>query len=452
MKYFTTSLNKLRLSSIVLLTSLAIVGCTPTLDTSSEEGYNKSIEEMQESLNDEQRFELKKALEFYSSNKRPDKYLFGLARIPTEERLKNSEVIKGSSYEEIIQLYKKDYAQFKKVIAFEKREKYISEKLIKLTKSYKFDEAYKEVTEIKADEVRPNFKEEMKTSIDNAKKALEERQQYFKNLEVFDFVADVYNDGGVQRQGVGFSIKNLGSKTITSLGVKFVFRDTQGNVIGQEEFQHIKSEFPMRGHDPLKGGETRVRDRNDYFAVSKNLENWSPEKTTMQLIYIEFDVSDKTEVTVDPNAKGNGHTEITAKTKYVIQLDEYKDFIDITNFKIRKTHSVGEQRVGVRFDMTNNGSIKIKQLEITVFLKNDNGDVVYQEAIKPIDAAFDSDFALLLPCQTKNMEGNSVWGLKHGYEGFVPEKTEFKITALKFTRGENEDLYVKPNYEGNCKK
>lgn len=49
------------------------------------------------------------------------------------------------------------------------------------------------------------------------------------------------------------------------------------------------------------------------------------------------------------------------------------------------------------------------------------------------------------------MEGNSVWGLKHGYEGFVPEKTEFKITALKFTRGENEDLYVKPNYEGNCK-
>lgn len=109
MNFLKTCLNKLRFVSLVFLASFVLTACSsePTLDTSSVEAYEASIEEMSKNLTPKQKRELEKALVFYA--------LFQSDIVKKEEPqgknypyTSNVEQLDGYTYAELIENYQKD--------------------------------------------------------------------------------------------------------------------------------------------------------------------------------------------------------------------------------------------------------------------------------------------------------------------------------------------------------
>lgn len=451
MNILKNSLKKLCFSSLVVLTSLAITGCTPTVDASSAASFKYSTTQIADELEKEQKVEFGKVLMFYTLGKRPDKMLsYGFAGPSEDIVLQNVKVIDGLSYEEIMELYKNDYAEFEFLLKQEKEQKKFKEEVETLLEKKRFDNIYKKFSAADQKILTLIFLNELKKTVDDAKKVFDENQKYLKNVLVYDFIADRLNTySNDNPPAVRFAIKNLGIKTIKKLVLCVYYKDEKGNVIYEKEYTPISSSYNS-DMEELKPGYVYEIAARKYYTLDNKLEMWAPTKTTLKIVDIELDdiVNTVADSTIGTDEVGNGNTEILAKTKYVIKLEEYVDLVKILNFKAERIDTWGAKNVpAFRMDVQNNGNLPLKEVEVTVYFKNKKGEIIHEMKEKPVARAIYE--SKLLPCKTERMEANAYTIVKYELKDWDPKQTEYKITNLEFDR-KNE--YSKPDIKNVCTK
>lgn len=449
-----SAICKLRLVWLVLLSSIVIMGCSPKLDTSSKAAYDESLQKIGNSLDQTQKEQFTKVIMFYALNKRPDKLLQLAASGNSEATaLLNVSELNGLTYDEIIKKYEVDYATYEKIILKEHTEKELSEAVNKKLNNYEFEEAYRLISSANKEILDETFIDGLKLSVDVSQKAYNEKREYFKNILIYNFVAErinTYLEKDVP--AIAYSVKNLGNKTVTGLKVKVFYKDSNGNVILEKENYPIyrKAYEPERSA-PLKPGYIREPKKGYYNTLDQTLADWAPENTTLVIEDIEFDETATPSDAVSFNEKGNGDVEIKAKTKYKIKVDEYKNFVEISKFDARMIDTWLKGRVpGVRMEAKNLGNLTITELETTVYYKNKQGQTIHEEKFYPVLVSeYSSNTGPLEPCRTKSMKKDKYFVIEYNLENWDPKQTTYEITGINFYRP-GEEAYQKPEIS-KCK-
>lgn len=454
MKKFYALKHEVRISCLVLLSVFMLAGCSPKLDTSSKSAYEESLQKIGNSLDLTQKEEFTKVIMFYALNKRPDKLLqLAASGNPEATALINVSELNGLTYDEIMKKYAVDYAKYETTILKEHTEKELSEAVKKKLANHEFEEAYKLVASANKELLDAAFVDGLKLSIDVSKQAYEEKREYFKNILVYNFVAErinTYLEKNVP--AIAYSVKNLGNKTITELKVKVFYKDSNGNVLLEmNDYPVTKSAFEPERKAALKPGYIREPKKGYYSTLDQTLADWAPENTTLVIEDIEFDETATNSNAVNFDDQGNGNTEIKAKTKYKIKVDEYKDFVEISKFDARMIDTWLKGKVpGVRMEAKNLGNLIITELETTVFYKNKQGQVIHEEKFYPVLVSeYSSNTGPLEPCRTKSMKKDKYFVIEYNLESWDPKQTTYEITGIDFYRP-GDEAYQKPEIS-KCK-
>ena len=454
MKKFRALKHEVRISCLVLLSVFMLAGCSPKLDTSSKSAYEESLQKIGNNLDLTQKEQFTKVIMFYALNKRPDKLLqLAASGNPEATALINVSELNGLTYDEIMKKYAVDYAKYETTILKELTEKELSEAVKKKLANHEFEEAYKLVASANKELLDAAFVDGLKLSIDVSKQAYEEKREYFKNILVYNFVAErinTYLEKNVP--AIAYSVKNLGNKTITELKVKVFYKDSNGNVLLEKNYYPVtKSAFEPERKAALKPGYIREPKKGYYNTLDQTLADWAPENTTLVIEDIEFDETATNSNAVNFDDQGNGNTEIKAKTKYKIKVDEYKDFVEISKFDARMIDTWLKGKVpGVRMEAKNLGNLIITELETTVFYKNKQGQVIHEEKFYPVLVSeYSSNTGPLEPCRTKSMKKDKYFVIEYNLENWDPKQTTYEITGIDFYRP-GDEAYQKPEIS-KCK-
>ena len=455
MMSFNLTIRKLRFACLVLLSAVVLTGCSPKLDTSSKAAYEESMQNIGKNLDQAQKEQFVKIIMFYSLNKRPDQ-IFQFAASGNHEAvaLVNLSELNGLTYDEILEKYKVDFAKFEAIILKERTEKEFSEVLNNKLKSHEFEEAYKMISSANKEILDAEFINKLKQSVDVSKKAYDEKREYFKRILVYNFVAeriDTYLEKNVP--AIAYSIKNLGDKTVTDLTVKVFYRDSKGNVLLEKNYYPVyKKSFESETRAALKPGYIREPKKGYYNTLDQTLADWAPENTTLVIEDIEFDETATSSSAFSSNEPGNGNTEIKAKTKYKIKIDDYKDYVEISKFDARMIDTWLKRNVpGVRMEAKNLGNLTITRLETTVYYKNKQGQVIHEEKFYPVLVSeyVTRNTGPLEPCRTKSMKRDKYYVIEYNLENWDPKQTSYEITGIDFDRP-GDEAYQKPEIS-KCK-
>lgn len=454
MKMYDILKRKVHISCLVILSVLLLTGCSPKLDTSSKSAYDESLQKIGNKLDTDQKRQFIKVIMFYTSNKRPDK-LLSLAFTGNIEAsaLINISELNGLTYDEIMKKYAVDYEEYQTIILKERTKKELSEAIKVKLSNNEFEEAYRLLSSSNTEILDSAYIDSLKLSIDDSKQSYEKKLEYFKNILVYNFVAErinTYSDKNVP--AIAYSLKNLGNKTITELKVKVFYKDSNGNVLMEKIYYPITaSAFEPERKAALKPGYIREPKKDYYNTLDQTLADWAPGNTTLVIENVEFDETAISSNEVSFNEKGNGDTEIKAKTKYKIKVDEYKDFVEISKFDARMIDTWLKGKVpGVKIEVKNVGNLTITELETTIYYKNKQGEVIHEEKFHPVLVSkYSSNTGPLEPCRTKSMKKDDFFVIDYKLENWDPKKTTYAITDIDFYRP-GDEIYQKPEIS-KCK-
>ncbi len=121
------------------------------------------------------------------------------------------------------------------------------------------------------------------------------KQEYLKNLEIYDFKARYYEtslDGRVP--GVEFKIKNNGTETLEMVKVTVYFKDVQGNTIAEEKYTPVLvSPFSFSDNKPLKPNYIWQLERGKFYTAKSVPSEWKEGAAEIRVTDLRFDGESK---------------------------------------------------------------------------------------------------------------------------------------------------------------
>lgn len=131
--------------------------------------------------------------------------------------------------------------------------------------------------------------------------------------------------------------------------------------------------------------------------------------------------------------------ESTAKeTKEKEEKAEYiNTYLDLYDIQAKYMDSMFDGRVpGVLFKLRNRGDRQLDMIEVTVYFKDPNGSIIYEENFHPVlisEFSF-TDTKPLKPGYIWQMESGKFYSVKSVPEEWVEGSVEMKITDIRFSK------------------
>jgi hypothetical protein len=125
-------------------------------------------------------------------------------------------------------------------------------------------------------------------NLDNKIKEFGSKQEYIKNIKLYDFVAtryDTYLEKGIP--GVSFKLKNNGDKTLSRVEITVYFRDKDDNIIYEEIYNPV-SKHSYIDSKPLKPGYISSMQKGTFYTSKSVPEEWQDGNAEAKITDIEF--------------------------------------------------------------------------------------------------------------------------------------------------------------------
>jgi hypothetical protein len=121
---------------------------------------------------------------------------------------------------------------------------------------------------------------------------LKRKQDYIKNLEIYDFKAqyrDSLLDGRIP--GVEFKIKNKGTETLDEVKVTVYFKDAKGNTIAEENYYPVLvSKFNITSDNkPLKPNYIWQMERGKFYTAKSVPSEWKEGAAEIRITDLQFE-------------------------------------------------------------------------------------------------------------------------------------------------------------------
>ena len=163
-----------------------------------------------------------------------------------------------------------------------------AEELKKSKKLYGAAKKYEQVLELDSEMV------EAKTGLEETKneiKEFEEKQAYIKNVALYDLKAKYYSTYSEDKMpGVEFKIKNNGDRSLKKVEVTVYFKDANGTIIAEEQYNPVwvtKYSFG-RDNKPLKPGYVWQLERGKFYKAASVPSEWKEGAVAAKITDIEF--------------------------------------------------------------------------------------------------------------------------------------------------------------------
>jgi hypothetical protein len=131
-----------------------------------------------------------------------------------------------------------------------------------------------------------------KAEVEKGISEFEEKQAYIKKVELFALKAkriSTYSDGKVP--AVNFKLKNIGDRALKKVEVTVYFKDKDGNVIHEEDYNPvlvIKNSFGSRDNKPLKPNYIWQQEKGHFYKAASVPSEWKLGAVSAAVTDIEF--------------------------------------------------------------------------------------------------------------------------------------------------------------------
>jgi hypothetical protein len=125
--------------------------------------------------------------------------------------------------------------------------------------------------------------------------ASKKKQDYFQNLQIYDFKAHYYSSLGEGRiPGVEFKIKNNGAETLDKVKVTVYFKDAKGNTVAEEDYFPVlvTKTFSLSNDKPLKPNYIWQMERGKFYTAKSVPSEWKEGEAEIRITDLEFGKGD----------------------------------------------------------------------------------------------------------------------------------------------------------------
>ncbi len=121
-------------------------------------------------------------------------------------------------------------------------------------------------------------------------KSKPDKQEYLKLIDLYGFSAKYYTSyQGEQVPTVQFKLKNRGTLTLNKVKVTVYFRDSEGNVISDEDYYPVQvSSLSLEPYKPLKPNYIWQMERGTYYEAPLVPSEWQEGNAYAEITDIEF--------------------------------------------------------------------------------------------------------------------------------------------------------------------
>jgi hypothetical protein len=120
---------------------------------------------------------------------------------------------------------------------------------------------------------------------------IKKKQEYLKNLEIYDFKAryyDTFSDGKVP--GIEFKIKNNGTETLDMVKVTVYFKNSQGNTIAEGDYTPVPvSPYSFSENKPLKPNYIWQLERGKFYTAKSVPSEWKEGAAEIRITDLRFE-------------------------------------------------------------------------------------------------------------------------------------------------------------------
>lgn len=118
----------------------------------------------------------------------------------------------------------------------------------------------------------------------------QKKQDYIKNLEIYDFKAHYYKSFLDERvPGVEFKIKNNGAETLDKVKVTVYFKNAQGNTIAEEDYLPVLVSNWSSDNKPLKPNYIWQMERGKFYAAKSVPSEWKEGAAEIRITDLQFE-------------------------------------------------------------------------------------------------------------------------------------------------------------------
>jgi hypothetical protein len=116
---------------------------------------------------------------------------------------------------------------------------------------------------------------------------LKKKQDYLKNLQIYNFKARYYNSLKGKIAGVEFAMKNNGTQTLSMVEVTVYFKDAQGNTLSEQKYQPVHASTD--NSKPLKPNQVWQPQQGMFLTVQSAPPDWKEGSAEVRITDIEFE-------------------------------------------------------------------------------------------------------------------------------------------------------------------
>jgi Protein of unknown function (DUF2939) len=116
---------------------------------------------------------------------------------------------------------------------------------------------------------------------------LKKKQDYLKNLQIYNFKARYYNSLKGKIAGVEFALKNNGTETLSMVQVTVYFKDAQGNTLSEQSYQPVHASTD--NSKPLKPNQVWQPQQGMFLNVQSVPPDWKEGSAEVRITDIEFE-------------------------------------------------------------------------------------------------------------------------------------------------------------------
>lgn len=121
---------------------------------------------------------------------------------------------------------------------------------------------------------------------------LQAKKDYISKVKLYDFKSKYYEQYSSKKvPGVDFKLKNNGDKSLTRVEVTVFFKDANGNIVSEEDYNPIivtKRSF-SNDNKPLKPGYIWQMERGTFYTAKNVPSEWKEGSATATITDIEFE-------------------------------------------------------------------------------------------------------------------------------------------------------------------
>ena len=170
----------------------------------------------------------------------------------------------------------------------ENKIKELSEKAEKLKDEKKWEESLSAYTEILSLDADNEDAKKNTSEISETLKKIQERKDYIKNIEVYDFNAKYYEQYfGDKEAGVVFKLRNKGDKELALVEMTISFKDSSNTVIYEQKSYPINKNS-LWNSTTLKPNHIWQPKQNTYYSVDSVPSEWQEGNASIAITDVEF--------------------------------------------------------------------------------------------------------------------------------------------------------------------